>query len=834
MSILEAIQPGGPLAEMAKLKQFICWTVKPDKKTGRPYKVTVDAVGGYNVDSQTPANWLSAADAITSAETSPHVRGVGFVFTEDDPFIFVDIDKCLQDDGQWSPVALDLMGCLPGAAVEVSQSGKGLHIFGRCAKMAHSCKNTLYGAECYSAGRFVALTGDRMTGDSALDITVPMVDVIARYFPERVAVRDVAWSDCVTHEKWAGPEDDGELIEIALNSSAAANVFGDSASFRDLWECNEAALCIAYPDSYGDRSWDASSVDGALAMHLAFWTGGNHERIKRLMETTEHVREKWERVEGYFEPTIAGAVSRQDSAYYSAKYDPSASVENSPEIQAQLAAVAAEDLREAVAAQGPGAVEPLPATVEPVAVVVVADTPATVEPDAAARVLSGSRFMPVIEQIKHFKNCVYIRDMHRIMIVGGAMLEQGQFRVEFGGYNFAMDAMNQKTTKSAWEAFTESQGYDFAKVETTCFRPDRPPGEIIKGAANSFADQEIESIEGDVSPFLDHIAKLLPDERDRTIQLSYMAGIVQYQGHKSQWATILQGVEGNGKTMLTRAVSAATGKKYTHMPKADDLDNKFNAWMIGKILIGVEDIYVPDKRSNIVEALKPMITSYDGIEVQAKGKDQVTMDSCANFMFNSNYKDAIRKTKNDRRFCLLFTAQQEAGDLERDGMGGDYFPDMHDWLRAGGQAHVTHFLQTYPIPDEFNFTTKAHRAPISSCTAEAIAASVGPVEQEVMEAIGEGQLGFRGGWVSSIHLNQLLDAKRMSSRMPNRKRAEMLKTLGYVIHPSLTGGRTNCTIGCDGGKPRLYRKESEVLTVESAGEVAKNYEAAQMAQAVTV
>lgn len=419
--------------------------------------------------------------------------------------------------------------------------------------------------------------------------------------------------------------------------------------------------------------------------------------------------------------------------------------------------------------------------------------------------------------------------MHSIMITGGAMLEQGQFRVEFGGYNFAMDAMNQKTTKSAWEAFTESQGYDFPKVEATCFRPDRTPGEIIDGAANIFADQNIVSVPGDASRFINHVAKLLPDKRDMAIQLSYMAGIVQYQGHKSQWATLLQGVEGNGKTMLTRAVSAATGKKYTHMPKAEDLDNKFNAWMIGKILIGVEDIYVPDKRSNIIEALKPMITSYDGIEIQAKGKDQVTMDSCANFMFNSNHKDGMKKTKNDRRFCFLFTAQQSAEDIVRDGMGGSYFPDLYDWLRDGGQAHVTHFLQTYPIPDEFNFTKGAHRAPISSCTAEAIAASVGPVEQEVMEAIGEGRLGFRGGWVSSAHLNMLLESKRMSTRMPSRKRGEMLKTLGYVIHPSLKDGRTNSIVPCDGVKSRLYRKESEISTLESAVDVANNYEKAQTA-----
>ena len=70
--------------------------------------------------------------------------------------------------------------------------------------------------------------------------------------------------------------------------------------------------------------------------------------------------------------------------------------------------------------------------------------------------------------------------------------------------------------------------------------------------------------------------------------------------------------------------------------------------------------------------------------------------------------------------------------------------------------------------------------------------------------------------------------------MPNRKRADMLKTLGYVIHPSLPSGRTNSTVACDGARPRLYRKESMLSTIESAIDVAKNYEAAQTAVAVNV
>lgn len=817
MSIKDALGHGGPFAAMAEFPQFVAWTVKT-RETGENYKVTVHPLAGYNIDSQDPANWMTAGEACALLDSpSEHIKGIGFVFTKQDPFIFVDIDKC-DIGGAWSPVANDLLSTLSGAAVEVSQSGSGLHIFGKCAEMAHACKNKDTGTECYSSGRFVALTGLQASGDASMDITMPMVDVIGRYFPVRADVRDVDWAHAATHPGWAGPEDDEELIKTACASKSASGVFGSSITFEQLWTCDEDALTKFFPDVYsGTKAWDASGVDGALAMHLAFYTGGNHERIKRLMEMTDHVRAKWDRLDGYLEPTIIGAVNKQNDAYYNSKYDPKRDVENSPEVAALLASVAEPQL-------DPWGAHDLPAGAS-----VSAPSVEIVEPSS---VISGSRFMPIMDQIEHFKNCVYVRSLHRIMTPDGTMLDQGPFRATYGGYNFAVDSLNDKTTKSAWEAFTESQGYDFPQADTVAFKPDMPPGCVIQDvgftAVNTYCPPKIASTPGDVSAFLEHIRRMLPNKRDQEILLAYSACVVQHKGHKSQWAPLLQGVEGNGKSLISRCLSEAIGRKYVHMPKASEIDSKFNGWMLGRLLICVEDIYIPGNRQGVMEAIKPMITGYEGQEIQLKGKDQITADVCCNFIFNSNHKDAIRKTKNDRRFCLMYTAQQEAEHLHRDGMTGDYFPDLYKWLRnEGGYANVTYFLENYDIPAELDFTKDCQRAPVSSSTEEAISASMGVIEQEVLEAVAEGRVGFRGGWVSSIHLSELLDSKRLSSRLPNCKRGAMLAELGYVPHPGLTGGRVNSTVACDGGRPRLYILGSMQLRESTPAAIAAEYEAAQ-------
>ncbi|MFK5915353.1 MAG: hypothetical protein QM484_13360 [Woeseiaceae bacterium] len=105
--------------------------------------------------------WIEAQTAINTARLLGAEYHVGYVFTENDPFFFLDIDNCLQDNGAWSELALNLIGMLPGAAVEVSQSGCGLHIYGSYsgAMPDHACKNISLGIELYHKDRFVVLTG---------------------------------------------------------------------------------------------------------------------------------------------------------------------------------------------------------------------------------------------------------------------------------------------------------------------------------------------------------------------------------------------------------------------------------------------------------------------------------------------------------------------------------------------------------------------------------------------------------------------------------------------------------------------------------------------------
>lgn len=403
-----------------------------------------------------------------------------------------------------------------------------------------------------------------------------------------------------------------------------------------------------------------------------------------------------------------------------------------------------------------------------------------------------------------FPGCIYVTAGHCALVPGSNRpLTPQQFDVRFGGQLWPLDDANTKTTRKAWEAFTQSMTHRPVIVDSLAFRPDRAPGEVIEEtgvrSVNVWTPAQIERTPGDATPFLNHLAKLLPDPSDRQMLLSYMAALVQHQGTKFTWAPLIQGVEGNGKSALTTCIQNAVGLQYLYIPRADQISAKFNSWLWGVTVVAVEDVFVVHQRQEVLEVLKPMITLRRQ-SIERKGIDQAMTDVVANFLFNSNHKSGLRKTQNDRRIAPFFCAQQRVGDLVRDGLTADYFDGWWNWYNdGGGRAVVNDFLWTYPIPRGTNPAIDCPRAPITSSTQEALAQGMGFLEQEVLEAIEQHMPGFRGGWVSSIQLRNLLE--RLHSRPTQATMEAMIEDMGFT-----KVGRTLNIVSPDMGRPVLYFK----------------------------
>lgn len=758
-------------AALGEYKQWTLWHIVM-RASGKEDKEPISPQG-YAHDPHRPENmlWYRDCAALAAQLTATgHPCWPGFVLTMLDPFFFVDVDKALNPDGTWSQVALDVFRAFPGAAYETSWSRRGFHLVGSTSEFVlHSNKRDDLGIELYIARRFIANTFWQPSGDARTDLT-HYYKKGALWFPPGASAEVDLAEFSKPDPDYGGPADDAELIALLLQQQPKPG----KATTRQLWEA-DPALGEFWPDPQQGRAFDANSADLALCSALAFWTGRDAPRMDRLFRQSGLMRAKWAERPYIVARTISRAIAGC-SAVYQGRSKPAVIDLQSP---------------------------------------------------LAPALTTGYQFLAPDQQLNYFAGCWYVEDRHQVWTPRGRFLSPPVFNSVYGGYVFAMDTDNSDTTKKAFEAFVESRAIRRPIVDTTTFRPTDPPGQVYDEGGlrllNVYVPANVPSAPGDVSPFLDLVARQYPVLEDQQILLTYMARCVQKLGVKFQWAVLVQGIEGNGKTFLSRVLTAAIGEKYTTVPKASDVGNKFNAAFQFKLLAIIEELK-QQHNAEIIEALKILITN-ERIEYQPKGRDQYTGDNTANLFLTSNFQDGARKHRGDRRICPLFSDQQTVGDLERCGLTSDYFLKLWDWFRDGGSLYTTHFLQTYEGIAKYDPAAGCTRAPASSSTERAIEVSRNAAEELIAEAIGEERLGFRGGWVSSVAVSALFRHVRGDARA----RHAALDALGYVPHPKLLNGRSRVAIMVDGGaKSRLYVKPGSIQATSLTPEqIAPAYEAAQ-------
>lgn len=864
------------LGGLANSRCFVLYRLFAKPATWKLDKVPVDPVTGYSSDAQDARTHMTAHEALLWASqlglgTQAGQYGVGIVLSDALGIFCVDLDNCLDvTTGQWSPNTVAVCQRFPGAARELSVSGRGLHIFGRHKGPVppHGMKCTPLGMEAYDTLRFIALTTDGWDGSIDTDHTAAYHQFLGEYFPPRPDSESTAEWTTEPVPEWQGPADDAELVNRALRSHGAGSVFGGKASFLDLWTANANRLARSFPSSTGDV-FDRSSADQALANHLAFWTGNDCERMARLMRASGLNREKWQR-DDYFEGTILHSCTTQREWY---KDRSAPKMEATPAaLEAPVTALVATVPLSGVAGSlqpvyntdqgraypetvtGPGAnrlsqpeaaptnpdgvkpgfpsgpyVDPGPAPVTPAALAGV-NVPAPLALTKGQKPPVGS-LVTSTDQVLMFDGYVFIEDIKRVMSPEGMLLDAEQFDSRFAGITFITTPDGTKPTRSAWECFVSSEVYEFPKVRGLFFSPTDPAGAIVvreKGARflNSWVPIDIPATPGDYTLFWEHLKRLLPKGRDAEILLYYMAAAVQHQGEKFMWCPFIQGVEGNGKSFLCEAVERCVGATYTHRANAAKLDAMHNAELYGKIFIRMDEVKIDHQRGSVWETIKMLVTE-TRLEIRAMQTDKVTREVCFNLMLLSNHKNGIRKTENDRRIAPFFCAQQAKADIARDGLDDAYFIRLWNWANNGGWGIINWFLRNVQIPVELNPAKACKRAPDTTSTLDAIMEGWGVAEQEVVEAISQGYEGFRGGWVNSVSLDRLLAQIGKENAVPRRARAQLLTTMGYQLHPTLPGGRSPVKMS-DGSQPLLYVKVGhEALALDGALAIMNAYQNAQ-------
>lgn len=277
-------------AELKALPQWILW--KFETRNGKQTKVPCQ-VTGEMAQANNRRTWSTFATAVKFYLEGDY-DGIGFVFSRQDNYIGIDIDKCVVD-GKTNAFATEIIDTLD-SYTEFSPSEKGIHIIIKGSLpqsvLGTGRKNTKHGLEIYSYGRFFTFTGNRENSNDVYDRTDELAEVFEQYFDD---------SDIQGRVNLAEFEKD----EIKLSNESLWEKMFRSKNGDEIRSLYNGSLI----------NDDHSASDLALCNYLAFWTGKSATRMDAMFRETSLIRDKWDVIhfsdtnETYGERTIGKAIS---------------------------------------------------------------------------------------------------------------------------------------------------------------------------------------------------------------------------------------------------------------------------------------------------------------------------------------------------------------------------------------------------------------------------------------------------------------------------------------------------------------------------------------------
>ena len=268
--------------ELKALRQWVVWRAEPRPGKHKPAKAPYQPRTGHRARTDLPATWGTFAQALARFQHGGYA-GLGFVFTAGDPYCGIDLDNCRDPEtgeivATW---AWQLIHTLD-SYTEISPSGRGLHVLVRATLPDHTGRKqgTL---EIYDAGRYFAVTGERLAGTPAI-IEERQAQVEALY--ETLAPAESTTLPLARYSGAAQARTDAEVLALAL---AAAN----GAKFQALGSGQLAAYCDPHTGQV-----DQSRADFALCRLLAYWTNEDAEQMDRLFRQSSLYRPKWDQPGG--------------------------------------------------------------------------------------------------------------------------------------------------------------------------------------------------------------------------------------------------------------------------------------------------------------------------------------------------------------------------------------------------------------------------------------------------------------------------------------------------------------------------------------------------------
>ncbi|MGD9545002.1 MAG: primase-helicase family protein, partial [Methylocystis sp.] len=274
--------------------------------------------------------------------------------------------------------------------------------------------------------------------------------------------------------------------------------------------------------------------------------------------------------------------------------------------------------------------------------------------------------------------------------------------------------------------------FGFILTEGVQFLPGEPEvttDELGRKVLNLWRAPEWEVREAFDEPhiFLEHMAYLYDGDQAAVDHvLDFMAHMVQRPWQRVNHALLLTSeAKGVGKSTLGNIMRKLVGVKNSRVAQAKDLKSSFDGWLVGQLLIQVDEIYEYGNW-DLANKLKGVITE-PTISVNLKYQPQMEVRNFARLILFSNYAAPIELEEGDRRYFVFNSQAQPKDDA--------YYEALHGFIEdEEGMNAIYSFLMRRDLSKFKPFASP----PMTQAKSDIIEVSGNPLRHYVADAVESG------------------------------------------------------------------------------------------------
>lgn len=712
--------------DLKAIPRWVVWRFVPVSQPngGTKWKKMPFQVNGKAAKSTDQSTWSTFEKAV-DAYTLGDFDGIGITINGSGDFQGIDIDDCIVD-GVLNDTAKELMSRVKGYA-EISPSGRGIKLFTRSNLVVSGARKPI---EVYRDGRYFTVTGHVVSGHDAM--------------PD--GIQDVAWFI----ERHFGKNSSND-------SAGALSLYRPPLADWDIDRVREQLLpYVASPEDYS--TW---TNIGMMLHHQG--QGDEHwmELWDELSRKTssynrDEIEDKWEsfsqqRNRGSGPVTLASLIktaqeakSQESRKRFDELKERIQKTEEVDDLRSTVCSAIQQDLdldrlsRDVLAQLIKSRFKELGFPVG------LPEVKKLIRPKMQEGLPNWLEDWVYVTHEDKFFNVVTKRKVSPTSFNAMYNREIGGMEADIKAGSLALDLFKIPTPDKIIYLPNAPEMFDLNGLPcVNGYHPNSPPD--IPAVYTQSDMRAIELIKH-------HLSLILVEESSVRVMLHWMAHNVQFPGKKIRWAPLIKGIEGDGKTVLGKLMSAAMGMVNVGIVSPAVLaDGKYTAWASGRCVNVLEEIrMVGHNRHDMLNALKPYITN-DQVTIHPKGVDEYIAPNTVNYIAFTNHADALPLDETDRRWWVTFTPFNTQEEL-REKADSDYFKRLHHAIEEHAGA-IRRWLLEIDIPVSFE---PNGQAPASADKLKMINTNMSDDEIVIRQLIEQGAPGVHKDVISTSHLSTAL------------------------------------------------------------------------------